>query len=107
MLKEEERAEEEFCAVLGPRPKPIMSELERETQKYHAAHSMASESNLTLHEAMRLHVKNLKLLSQSVDDLKINIPGVFFATKSVKMLSSHLGMKLFAYFSLKCFVWIL
>ena len=40
-------------------------------------------------------------------DLKINIPGVFFATKSVKMLSSHLGMKLFAYFSLKCFVWIL
>ena len=76
MLKEEERAEEEFCAVLGPRPKPIMSELERETQKYHAAHSMASESNLTLHEAMRLHVKNLKLLSQSVEDLKINIPSL-------------------------------
>ena len=76
MLKEEERAEEEFVKALGPRPRPIMSELERETQKYHAAHSMASESNLTLHEAMRLHVKNLKLLSQSVDGLKTTVPSL-------------------------------
>ena len=76
MLKEEERAEEEFVKALGPRPRPIMSELERETQKYHAAHSMASESNLTLHEAMRLHVKNLKLLSQSVDGIKTSVPSL-------------------------------
>ena len=76
MLKEEEREEEEFVSVLGPRPRPLMSELERETQKYHAAHSMASESNLTLHEAMRLHVKNLKMLSQSVDGLQTTVPSL-------------------------------
>ena len=74
MLKVEERQEEEFSVVMGPRPKPLMAELERETQKYHAAHSMASESNLTLHTAMQLHVKNLKLLSQSIDDLASLIP---------------------------------
>ena len=76
MLKEEEQQEAEFTSLMGQRPRPIMSELERETQKYHAAHSMASESNLTLHTAMQLHVKNLKILSQSMDKLSSVLPSL-------------------------------
>ena len=36
--------------IVGPRPSHIISELEKETQKYQEAHSMASESNLTLNK---------------------------------------------------------
>jgi tyrosine-protein phosphatase non-receptor type 23 len=60
--------------VFGPRPNRIILELEKETQKYHEAHSMASESNLTLNKAMRLHVKNLRLLSLTPDQLETEIP---------------------------------
>jgi tyrosine-protein phosphatase non-receptor type 23 len=60
--------------VFGPRPNRIILELEKETQKYHEAHSMASESNLTLNKAMRLHVKNLRLLSLTPDQLEAEIP---------------------------------
>ncbi len=60
--------------VFGPRPNRIILELEKETQKYHEAHSMASESNLTLNKAMRLHVKNLRLLNLTPDQLETEIP---------------------------------
>ncbi len=60
--------------MFGPRPNRIILELEKETQKYHEAHSMASESNLTLNKAMRLHVKNLRLLSLTPDQLETEIP---------------------------------
>lgn len=74
MLKEEQTREKEFQTVVGPRPSSILTELEKETQKYHEAHSMASESNLTLNKAMRLHVKNLQLLSRSMSELEEEIP---------------------------------
>ena len=76
LLKEEEGREEEFQAVVGKRPKSIAAELERETRKYHEAHSMASESNLTLHKAMQLHVKNLKLLGLPMQDIQDTIPSL-------------------------------
>ena len=73
-LKEERTREQEFQEVFGPRPHSIVLELEKETQKYHEAHSMASESNLTLNKAMRLHVRNLRLLSLTPPQLEAEIP---------------------------------
>ena len=49
-LREEQTREKEFVEMVGPRKSSILSELEKETQKYHEAHSMASESNLTLNK---------------------------------------------------------
>lgn len=63
-------------AVVGSRPKSIVAELERETRKYHEAHSIASESNLTLHKAMQLHVKNLKLLGSSMEEIQAKVPSL-------------------------------
>ena len=63
-------------AVVGNRPKSIVAELERETRKYHEAHSIASESNLTLHKAMQLHVKNLKLLGSSMEEIQAKVPSL-------------------------------
>lgn len=37
---------------------------------------MASESNITLHNAMRLHVDNLRLLSKPLDQLQKEIPSM-------------------------------
>ena len=37
---------------------------------------MASESNSTLHSAMRLHIDNLKLLSLPLDQLQKEIPSL-------------------------------
>ena len=61
---------------MGRRPKSIVAELERETRKYHEAHSIASESNLTLHKAMQLHVKNLKLLGSSMEEIQSRVPSL-------------------------------
>ena len=52
MLREEQGREKEFQEMVGPRPSSILVELEKETQKYHEAHSMASESNLTLNKVI-------------------------------------------------------
>ena len=62
--------------MVGNRPKSIVAELERETRKYHEAHSIASESNLTLHKAMQLHVKNLKLLGSSMEEIQAKVPSL-------------------------------
>jgi tyrosine-protein phosphatase non-receptor type 23 len=75
-LQEERTKERDFQQIFGPRPNSIILELEKETQKYHEAHSMASESNLTLNKAMRLHVKNLRLLSLSPAQLEAEIPSL-------------------------------
>ena len=82
-LKEEQTKEKEFQEMVGPRASPILVELERETQKYHEAHSMASESNLTLNKAMRLHVKNLQLLNRSLPELEAEIPKLSDLDQSV------------------------
>ena len=55
MLREEQTREKEFQGIVGPRPSSLLVELEKETQKYHEAHSMASESNLTLNKVMSAH----------------------------------------------------
>ena len=59
----------ELQEIVGPRPSPIISELEKETQKYQEAHSMASESNLTLNKvllAASLHNKSLGFLAKLI-----------------------------------------
>jgi len=76
LLKEEEGKEDEYQEAIGKRPKSLVTDLERETQKYHEAHSMASESNLTLHKAMQLHIKNLKLLSRPLTEIQAKIPSL-------------------------------
>ena len=50
LLSSEKEAEKECEEVVGPRQSSILAELEKETQKYHEAHSMASESNITLNK---------------------------------------------------------
>ena len=37
---------------------------------------MASESNATLHNAMRLHIDNLRLLAKPLDQLQKEIPSL-------------------------------
>jgi hypothetical protein len=37
---------------------------------------MASESNATLHNAMRLHIDNLRLLAKPLDELQKEIPSM-------------------------------
>ena len=37
---------------------------------------MASESNATLHNAMRLHIDNLRLLAKPLDQLQKEIPSM-------------------------------
>ena len=37
---------------------------------------MASESNTTLHNAMRLHIDNLRLLAKPLDQLQKEIPSM-------------------------------
>ena len=53
---------------MGPRPSPIVSELEKETQKYQEAHSMASESNLTLNKVSFNVTIKLKIKTNNDDD---------------------------------------
>ena len=50
----EEEEERQYQAIIGKRPSPISSELELELRKYEDAHKMASESNLTLHNAIKV-----------------------------------------------------
>ena len=50
----EEEEERQYQAIVGKRPSPISSELELELRKYEDAHKMASESNLTLHNAIKV-----------------------------------------------------
>ncbi len=56
--------------IVGPRPSAIISELEKETQKYQEAHSMASESNLTLNKvllAASLHIQSFEFFFSKVN----------------------------------------
>ena len=53
-LRNEEEEERQYQAIIGKRPSPLNSELELELKKYEDAHKMASESNLTLHNAIKV-----------------------------------------------------
>ena len=61
---------------MGKRPSPLSSELELELRKYEDAHKMASESNLTLHNAIKVHMDNLALLRKPLDELQREIPSM-------------------------------
>ena len=64
ILDSEEEQQKEYEIIVGTRPASGLSaELTHEYTKNHKAHSMASDSNATLHRAMKLHIDNLKLLS--------------------------------------------
>ena len=44
--------------------------------EYREAHTMASDSNATLHKAMQLHLGNLKMLSLPLHELQGMIPSM-------------------------------
>ena len=72
----EEEEENQYQALVGKRPSPLNSELELELKKYGDAHKMASESNLTLHNAIKVHMDNLSLLTKPLDELQREIPSM-------------------------------
>ena len=76
ILKEEEDEEKSYQAICGKRPSPLSPELDLELKKYEDAHQMASESNMTLHNAIQLHLDNLTLLSKPLDDLQKEVPSM-------------------------------
>jgi len=78
ILQEDKEQEEEYLGVMKKArgPTTIVDEIERECAKYQDAHQMASESNTTLHNAMRLHMDNLKLLALPLDQLQKEIPSL-------------------------------
>ena len=76
-LADDKEQEDEYVAIVGKkRPTTVVDEIRRELNKYEDAHKMASESNATLHNAMKLHMDNLKLLALPLDQLKKEIPSL-------------------------------
>lgn len=55
-------------------PSNVWLELNREVQKYRSAHSVASETNQTLHEALSKHVGNLQILMKPFNEVIQHIP---------------------------------
>lgn len=74
LLSKEEFYEKDFQQTMGYRPSSHFVELNREFYKYQEAHSKAGDSNDTLRKAMELHVNNLKILSQPLNELQAAIP---------------------------------
>lgn len=84
LLKEEDKTEQEYQAMMGKRPPGIVAtELTREAAKYQEAHGKASESNQNLHKAMLTHVTNLKILALPLQQLQGQIPVVEFPNPHV------------------------
>lgn len=75
-FQNEEEQQSEYEAIIGKRPAPLSADLSREYNKYKEAHSMALDSNATLHKAMQLHIGNLKLLSMPLNELQSAIPSM-------------------------------
>ena len=72
---------------MGKRPpNNVITELSREVKKYQQAHSVASESNQTLHEAMRIHVVNLQILMKPFPELLKSIPSIADAGEFIFLL---------------------
>lgn len=74
LLSKEEFYEKDFQQTMGYRPSSHFVELNREFLKYQEAHSKAGDSNDTLRKAMGLHVNNLKILSQPLNEVQAAIP---------------------------------
>ena len=54
----------------------IEDSVKEELKRYQEAHKVASESNQTLHQAIQVHIANLKILSQSLAELQKSIPSM-------------------------------
>ncbi|CAK1544316.1 unnamed protein product [Leptosia nina] len=77
IIQEESQMEKEYQKTMGPRPPSLVqTELARELHKYNEAHARTSDSNQVLHKAMTLHIANLQLLAQPLDQLQEKIPSV-------------------------------
>ena len=83
ILKDNEGQEQEFSSVVNidkessqAGRKNVMKEISIECEKFEGAHKMASDSNSTLHNAIRLHMDNLKLLTLPLDKLQKEIPSM-------------------------------
>ena len=63
-----------FPYIVGKNPKSLDQTLLDELDRYKEAHKVASESNQTLHKAMRLHLTNLKTLNKPLSELQTDIP---------------------------------
>ena len=85
-LKDNDEQEQEYLKVMnltedngrknvGGRGN-ITEEISRECEKYEGAHKAASDSNSTLHNAIRLHMDNLKLLTLPLEQLQKEIPSL-------------------------------
>ncbi|KAK0088528.1 hypothetical protein PV325_011727 [Microctonus aethiopoides] len=75
LLTEEDQKEKIYQETVGKRPPSIVAtDLTREAKKYEEAHAKASESNQALHRAMSLHLNNLQVLSQPLNELMASIP---------------------------------
>ncbi|XP_031622159.1 tyrosine-protein phosphatase non-receptor type 23 isoform X2 [Contarinia nasturtii] len=74
MLSKEELYEKDFQQTMGYRPGNHFIELNREFMRYQEAHNKAGDSNETLSKAMKMHVKNLEMLSKPLSDLQAEIP---------------------------------
>ncbi|KAJ9584232.1 hypothetical protein L9F63_021437, partial [Diploptera punctata] len=81
LLEQEDVKEKEYQQMMGKRPPSIVAtDLTREANKYQEAHAKASESNQTLHKAMTLHISNLKILSQPLEEIQKHIPNIALET---------------------------
>ncbi|XP_067930761.1 uncharacterized protein [Watersipora subatra] len=75
ILQEEKEEEEEFQTKYGKRRQLVMiDEISGELDKCKQAFTKASQSNADLHKAMNLHIKNLNLLSSSLEEIKAELP---------------------------------
>lgn len=74
LLSKEEFYEKDFQQTMGYRPGNHFIELNREFMKYQEAHNKAGDSNETLSKAMKMHVKNLEMLSKPLAELQAEIP---------------------------------
>ena len=68
----EDKEQKDMTAERGQ----ITEEITSECEKYEGAHKMASDSNSTLHNAIRLHMDNLKLLTLPLEQLQKEIPSM-------------------------------
>ena len=93
-MEQEDEQQQEYEDIIGKRPTPISSDLDREYHKYRDAHSMASDSNATLHSAMQLHLSNLKMLSLPLNELQNLIPSMTDLDEESEMAITEIQSKM-------------
>lgn len=77
-LQEEEKKEKEYEQLMGAKRKQsnVITELSREAQKHRSAHSVAAETNQTLHDVLSKHVGNLQILMKPFEEVMKYIPAM-------------------------------